>query len=276
MQIAIVVLHYKNRNYTLKCLRSVAKIRKNNHVIRVIAVDNDEKPLNLSLKEVNIPVNVVVTGRNLGFAGGVNAGIKKALAKRNCRYVLILNNDTTVPKDLLPALTKKPRDIASPVVEFTATSGNKVYDYGGCVNWWTGRTKHIEHKTYNPSNTLRTGIKHFENRSIDYVSGCCMLISRDVFEKIGLFDENFFFYFEDVDFCTRAKKAGFRVENEPSVKIQHKLGASIGRWTSQAIFRNVVGNFLFVTKHFSWHIPIAYGYLALLSVKIVYNKLLER
>src|SRR3989344_429476 len=148
MRIAIVVLHYKNRNYTLKCLRSIAGLKIDGHDINVIVVDNDKEPLNLSSKEVNMPLSVVRTGRNLGFAGGVNAGIKKALTDRKCRYVLVLNNDTTVPKDLVQKLLEKPRDIASPVVEFTAPAGDKVYDYGGYVNWWTGRTKHKEKSEY--------------------------------------------------------------------------------------------------------------------------------
>ena len=152
MRIAIVVLHYKNRNYTLKCLRSIAGMKKAGNDISVIAVDNDAKSLNLSSKEVNIPISVVVTGRNLGFAGGVNAGIKKALADRRCRYVLMLNNDTTVPKDLVHKLLEKPRDIASPVVEFATPAGNKVYDYGGYVNWWTGRTKHKEKSEFRMQN----------------------------------------------------------------------------------------------------------------------------
>ncbi|MDP3998539.1 MAG: glycosyltransferase family 2 protein, partial [bacterium] len=107
---------------------------------------------------------------------------------------------------------------------------------------------------------------------LTYLSGCCLAIKRQVFEKIGLFDEKYFLYFEDLDFCLRAKKAGFKIALEPKVVIFHKLGGSAGRWSKTAIFHNLRSNFIFITKHLGWRRPIGYLYLTALSIKIMIDK----
>jgi GT2 family glycosyltransferase len=125
--------------------------------------------------------------KNLGFAAAVNIGIKKALAG-GADKILLVNPDIKIKK-----IDFKNGDVVAPVLKFKR-DGEWVYDHGGRVNWLIGRTTHIE----SPG-------------EIDYVSGACMMIDKKVFAKIGFFDERFFMYFEDVDFCLRAKQAGFKI-----------------------------------------------------------------
>ncbi|MBI5452414.1 glycosyltransferase family 2 protein [Candidatus Gottesmanbacteria bacterium] len=282
MTIYIIVLHYKNIEDTISCLESIAKLKKDNLQIKVILVNNnstsEESP---PLAGPPSEVITIKNPRNLGFAAGVNVGIREALKNKQTDCVLILNNDTILPPHLLTELLKAPGDITAPVIKFQWNE-KWVYDFGGKVNWWTGRTTHIE-STNQPSPSR----SHFATpgrwphgllpgeKSIDYVSGCCMLVKRKVFEKIGLFDEKYFFYFEDADFCIRAKKAGFKVTVNPNVNIYHKLGGSVGRWTNKAIFYNLLCNFIFISKHLGWKRPIGYIYLLLLTVKIVLNRILS-
>lgn len=270
MNLYIIVLHYGNINDTISCLESVAKLKKNNLQIKVILVNNNSTSEKSWFRKLNLPPSEVITittSRNLGFAGGINIGIKEALKDKNADYVLILNNDTILPPNLITELLKNPSDITAPVIKYKFRS-NWVYDYGGRINWWTSRTKHIE------SSKLHHRGEH--GLTIDYVSGCCMLVKRNVFEKIGLFDEQFFFYFEDVDFCVRAVKAGFYVSVCADAYIYHKLGGSIGRWSNKAILYNLYGNFLFITKHLGIRIIIGYIYLLILAFKILFNKIIGK
>ncbi len=267
MLIYLVILHYGKADNTLSCLRSITKLKKDNLQIKVILVDNNSTSEESWLRKLNLPPSEVITIKNLqnlGFAGGINIGIKEALKNKNIDYILILNNDTILPKNFLQKILINPDDITAPVIKFKFKS-YWVYDYGGKINWWTGRTKHLE--------SSRLHLRGEQESIVDYVSGCCMLIKREVFEKIGLFDERFFFYFEDVDFCVRAKKSGLGISVCEDAILYHKLGASIGRWSNRAILYNLYGNFLFIIKHLGLRSPIGYIYLVLLSFKIFINRI---
>ena len=178
-------------------------------------------------------------------------------------YILLLNNDTVITQNFLPRLISDDIDIISPTVKFKEQK-NLIYDYGGFVNWWTGRTTHVNRTSPHKSSVI----------PVDYVSGCCMLVKRKVFEKIGLLPEDYFFYFEDVDFCTTAIKKGFMVAVDPGTLIFHKMSGSIKRWSSQAIYRNLTGNFIFITRHLGLRAVTGYIYLTLLTAKIIKDRLI--
>jgi len=106
-------------------------------------------------------------------------------------------------------------------------------------------------------------------RKIDYISGCAMMIRRRVFEKIGLFDERYFLYFEDADFCLRAKKAGFRIAVESKSIIVHQLkeGRKKPFWQR---WETVKSNFIFINRWIGWwRKPLAWGFLLVRGVKIL-------
>ena len=245
MKVYIILLHYGEIENTMRCLYSLYNLEIADFSASIILVNNSNN-------------------QNLGFAGGMNVGIREALKDKNCSHVLILNNDTVLPKDLIIKLLETKKDITSPVIKFK-WNGNWKYDFGGKIDWNIGRTFHLE------SNNI---IPRFNSgRAIDYVSGCCMLVKREVFEKIGLLDESYFFYFEDVDFCVRARKAGFIIGVCADANIEHKLGGSIGRWSNKAIFYNLSSNAIFIAKHLGWKRPLGFGYLLLLIGKILLDKL---
>lgn len=270
MNIAIIILHYKNLQDTLDCLRSIEKQIFNHDDITVILVDNDEEPLlnrRISeLKRLLKNITILTPKNNLGFAKGINLGLRKAMEDKKIDYFLILNNDTILPRDALSKLIANDADIVSPVLKFKNTQGEWVYDYGGKINWWTGRTTHVEKKA-------RGNRQQATESKIDYVSGCCMLVKRKVLETVGLLDERFFFYFEDVDFCLRAGKNGFKIEAAGNVAVYHKLGGSIGRWSKRAIMYNLISNFKFIRKNLGLRQVTGLVYLSLLTLKIIYNRL---
>jgi len=238
----IIILDFKGGQELLDCLESVRRAKTPaGWEKQVLVIDNNR--------------------RNLGFARGCNLGIKKAL-KQKATAVLLLNQDTIADKEFLGPLLKNPGDIVAPVIKFKR-QGKWVDDFGGRVNWWIGRSSHRE----SPSGHSRCVAPRWGNP--DYVSGCCMLIKKSVFEKIGLLDERYFLYFEDVDFCLRAKKAGFKIAIEPKSFIIHKLRKTREKSLKQK-WHLLKSNLIFVNRYVPfWRRPIAYFYWFLISVKIL-------
>lgn len=238
-KVIIIILSYKSETALKKCLESVylTKVPKG-WGKKVIVVDNNKN--------------------NLGFAAGSNVGIRRAI-KNGAEAVLLLNQDTIVKDDFLLSLLANPADIAGPVIKFRR-KGRWIYDLGGKVNWWMGRTKHIE--------CLK--VSGFKSLKIDYVSGCAMLIKRPVLKKIGLLDEKYFLYFEDVDFCLRAKKAGFAIASEPKSIIVHQLTEGSGKPFFQR-WHLVRSNLIFINSWITWwRRPIAWSYWLALCLKIFF------
>lgn len=271
MKLAVIILHFGNIEDTATCIKSVLDSNFEKEKIKVIIVNNDVNADNESFLKLGIKEKDIINNKkNLGFAKGINIGIKSALSDKNISDILLLNNDTILEKNTLKLLVDKKQEIVSPVIKFRFENIWK-YDYGGRINWWIGRTSHIEstnHLINQSSLPAQAG-----NQQIDYVSGCCMRVKREVFESIGLLDEQFFFYFEDVDFCVRAKKAGFHISVVTDAYITHKLSASIGKWSKKAIYYNLTSNAKFIRKHLGLRSPIGFIYLFLLSLKIVWNKI---
>ncbi|MBI2611392.1 glycosyltransferase family 2 protein [Candidatus Gottesmanbacteria bacterium] len=304
-KIFIIIPTYNGLKDTFECLKTISKLNYNNQEIKTVIVDNastDKTPEFLEKEKSKYNLRKIFkNNKNLGFAKACNIGIKYAL-ENNADYILLLNSDVVIDQNFLPSLIDSDLDIISPVVQFPLDPDGKDYryDYGGYVNWWTGRTYHDDRKVFSKRHrgtsdvktpprwparlpagregTPRTveGAGKPEYIPVDYMSGCSLLIKAEVFRKIGLFDEKFFMYFEDVDFCVRAKKAGFRVAVDPQSLIFHKLGGSIKRWSTKAIYYNISSNAIFILKYCGIKTPIALGYLSLLTAKIIMDKILYK
>ena len=233
----IIILNFNGGEDILACLKSLQLIKlPKGWQKEVLVIDNSKK--------------------NLGFAKGMNVGIRRAI-KNGAEAVLLLNQDTVVEKNFLASLLENSADIVGPVIKFKR-HGRWIYDLGGKINWWLGRTKHLE----------VLGIK-YQVSSIDYVSGCAMMIKRPVLEKIGLLDERYFLYFEDADFCLRAKKAGFKVAVEPKSLIFHKLTEGRKKPLKQRL-QLLKSNLIFINRWIPfWKKPIAYLYWWMLMFKIL-------
>lgn len=230
--------------------------------VHILLVDNASTDSNtqdlLSEREGNKNFHVIRNEKNRGFAAGCNIGVRYALS-HHADAVLLLNPDTEIPVGFFREMLDSRADISAPVIRFQR-SGSWIFDYGGTVNMWTGETKHIE------------AIEQCSNRAIkyeviDYVSGCCMLIRKNVFDAIGFFDERYFLYFEDVDFCLRAKQAGLGIDIVPSCVVTHALKE--GNQKSLAKHRAHLSSALvFINTWIPWYrCPIAYDYWIILVIR---------
>lgn len=189
---------------------------------------------------------IIQTSENLGFSAGNNIGIKYAL-DNYASYVLLLNNDTFVDKQFLKQLVQTAINydqigILGPKV-LLWDKPNTIQVVGATINLWTGRGKILEGGTIDSINSSK--IK--EVKEVDWVTGSCMLIKKDVFKIIGLFDERFFLFWEEVDFCLRAGKAGFQVVSVPHSKIWHKGARSSDK--TQRSYHLIKSRAILMKKH---------------------------
>jgi GT2 family glycosyltransferase len=205
----IIVLNFNGKDTLIDCLSSIYQSDYLN--FEVVLVDNDSKDGSFEkARKLFSRAHFIKNSNNLGFSKGNNVGIRFALEKF-ADYVLILNNDTLVEKTTLSTLVKvmdeNPKvGVSSPVI-FSADE--KIWFAGGCIDWFKMKTYHL------------TKVDSSLPYATQYVSGCAMLVRKDVFKKIGLFDERFFLYYEDADFSVRAKKDGFDLSIVPSASIRH-------------------------------------------------------
>lgn len=227
--VVIIVLTWNGRDLTLDCLRSLEAVTTRG--VRVLVVDNASGDGTVAAirERYGDRVDLLVNDSNLGYAGGNNAGIRKAL-DQGARFIVLLNNDTTVAPNfvdhlLAPLGERGDLGVTAPKIYF-AKPANRIWYAGGEVSLWKGTARHIGIRQVDAGQYDRP-------RDVDYASGCCLLARREVFETVGLLDEHYQAYFEDTDWCMRARRAGFRVRYVPAAQVWHRISASTGGQVSR-------------------------------------------
>jgi hypothetical protein len=222
--VGIVVINLNGKRDTLECLGSLTKIYYPNY--RIFLVDNGStEQIREELNMLFPQVEFIRSRVNLGFTGGNNLGARIALLE-GASFVLFLNNDTTVAPDFLDRLVQAcqtdPRiGMATPKIYFYGQP-KVIWACGASIDRITGRTPH-------------TGVyqsdqgQYDKQTDVDRITGCAMLVRRELIQEIGLFDERFFIYGEETDWCLRAKKAGYRLITVPDSVIWHKGHRDSGR-----------------------------------------------
>ncbi len=215
-RISIIILNYNGGKDVIDCLESVKNIDYPNY--EIIVVDNNSTDGSLENLRKKVPeIKIIQNEKNLGFAEGNNVGIRES----NYDYVMLLNYDTIVGESILKDLIgviegNEDIGIAGPMILYY-DDPDKIWCAGGKLNLF-GYTSHIG-----------KGLKKelcYSPYFVDYISGCAMLIKKEVIDKIGLLTAEYFLYFEEVDFCFRAKKAGYECIYVPSQSVWHKTTES--------------------------------------------------
>lgn len=231
-RLAAVVLNYRTPDDTLLAVRSLLASRR--PFDDVIVVNNDStESAREALGAVWPKITYLHTGTNLGFSGGMNVGIRDALT-RGADRVLLANSDVIVPPDcaerLEACLDATPGSgIAGPLVLARSDPG-QVASLGISYAPFTGRMRH------RGVGVRSATLERPAGRLVDAVSGCLMLVERKVFEAVGFFDEDYFFSFEDLDFCLKARRAGFATVLAGMATAYHEGGRSIGTASPRRLY----------------------------------------
>ena len=253
----ICVLNYNNYVDTITCLKSLMNLSTVPY--RILLIDNaspngDGKLLSDFSGEYPDLIKFFQMKNNHGYAAGNNVGLRYALSQEDMDYCWILNNDTVVDSNSLSTLVKYMAE--NPDIGICGSrlmyewDRSKLQGYGGIYHYWTGESRYCKRKE--------------DIRNIDFVIGASVFVSRAFLEEIGLMSEDYFLYYEEIDWATRAK-GKFKLSCCVGSIVYHKEGASIG--TNQkdprddsclSEYFNVRNRILFTRKYYPFHIVTIY------------------
>lgn len=228
--VAIILVNWNGLEFTKSCLQSLRKV--DFQTFKVILVDNgSQNQEGVTLKKAFPEIHLIENSRNLGFAGGNNVGIGFAL-EQGYSHVLLLNNDTEVEPDFLEEmllkLAKNPHyGVVQPLILFLHDK-KKIWSAGG--KWIPNLGRAITLGDQEPLADFR-----FSKTELDWATGCCMLLTREAIVKAGLLHDQYFTYFEDVEWSLRIKKAGYGIGLAEKAVIYHEAGASSKKKHSEGI-----------------------------------------
>ncbi len=243
--VSIIILNWNDAMNTIECLNSVKNLSYPNY--EIILIDNgstDDSPKIIKKKFPDLEIIKVYPNR--GFAGGCNVGVKEAL-NRKFDYMFLLSNDTAVNKNLLVKLVEigesgKRIGIVGPRVYYYEEP-KKIWGEGGKINFYTGRASHFNLDRIDNE-------RNEKEREVDYIPGCGLLIKRKVIDEIGFLDEIFQCYYEEADWCIRAKRSGWQIVCVPRAKMWHKISVSFGGSHSPKVIYYMTRNRIkFIKKH---------------------------
>ena len=221
--VSIITLNYNQAAVTAEFLLSGKKLLYPHLEILICDMGSDEDPGSI-LNGTGYPnTRLLLSKKNLGFAGGNNWGVRQARGE----YIFIVNNDTDLTPDIIERLLQpfsqnKSIGIVCPKIKYF--DDPHIIQYAGFrpMNPFTGRTSSIgDHETDNGQYDV-SGITHGAH-------GCAMMIKREMIEKTGLFPENFFLYYEEWDLSARIQKAGYLIWYQSEASILHKESMTVGK-----------------------------------------------
>jgi GT2 family glycosyltransferase len=245
-KVSIIILNWNDIDYTVHCLESLKKITYSDYDIIVVdngSKGNDAEILREKFKDY---IHIIENDKNYGFAEGCNIGMRYALKNSAPDYILLLNNDTTVAPDFLDEMVTIAESdpmigIVGPKV-YCGDEPNKIQSVGGQIDFRTGQSTCVG------LNKIDIG-QFDEIREVDWVSGCAFLIKRTAIEDIGLLDSAYFRYVEEVDWCVRCRKSGYKVVFIPKAKIWHRGHLAPDRVSNVMLYYTLRNQFLFMWKH---------------------------
>lgn len=228
MKLSVIIVSFNTAPLLRACLTSVFESSVG-FDLEVIVVDNASSDDSLRMVERDFPsVRLIANPRNVGFAAANN----QALRITSGDFALLLNSDCEALPGALQSL-----------VEFARTHPQsgvvapKLLNPDGSVQpsgrrfptlWRFFMEVTALYKTFHPHGYFNPREDYTRIREVDEVSGAAMLVRRETFEQVGLLDEGFFFYWEDIDWCKRIKAAGWKVVYLPQARIVHHFGGSSG------------------------------------------------
>jgi GT2 family glycosyltransferase len=255
VDLSILIVNYKNSATLPDCLDSVYKTTQGLK-FEVIVVDNDSKDTGLKTVQTKFPkIRWIQNNANQGFAKANN----QAVAASKGKALLFLNPDTQLTENSTQSMIAQLKPDSA-----TGAVGPKVLNPDGSLQYscrtfptvWTSlfnRYSLISRFFPNNKHTTRylmTDYDHKKSREVDWVSGCCMMVPKSAFEKVGGFDEKYFLFNEDVDLCHTLKHHGYKTLYFPQAKIYHDITSSNRKVPQQIILKRHQGMSHYIDKHF--------------------------
>lgn len=290
MDLSIIIVNYKTKDLTLQTLKSVFTATEPKGKMEVFLIDNaseDDTPK--AVKQLFPKAKLILSQKNLGFAGGNNLGLRQAKG----RYVLLLNSDTIASKDtivkMVDYMDQNP-DVGLSTCRVELINGQiDPASHRGFPTPWAALTYYSGLEKLFPRSKFfaqyHQGWKDLNTiHEIDVPVGAFFMLNKKALIQVGLLDESFFMYGEDIDLAYRIKLAGWKVTYVPITKIVHLKGASgINKKTNNRLDAkaktqrlNTTSSFfdtmkLFYQKHYRKKYFFAFRYLIFLGIDLIKN-----
>ncbi len=242
--ISIIALNFNQLEVTCEFLDSCKMLQYPKYEIILVDNNSDENPSTI-IQENYPEVRLIINEKNLGFTGGNNVGIEAARGD----YLFIVNNDTEVTPDLLDKLIRpfyKDDQIGMVSPKIIYYSNPNMIQYAGFkkINPITGRNSTIGQREIDLGQYNKPGYTH-------YAHGAAMMVKKEVVDKVGAFDDTFFIYYEELDWSSRATKAGYKIFYQPYALIYHKESITMGKDSPFKAYYHDRNRILFMRKHSS-------------------------
>jgi hypothetical protein len=246
-RVVSVILNTNRREDTLACLASIRQNRYANH--HVIVLDNASSDGSVGAIRTQYPeVEIINLTQNLGYAGNNNVGIEVALA-HGAEWVFVLNEDTVLAPDCIARLVEAGESdakvgIVGPLV-YHFDEPTVIQSAGGRIDQaW--RAWHI-------GQNVEDSGEFAAPQAVDWISGCAIMVRRALIEEVGMLDERFYYYWEETEWCVRARAKGWRALMTPHAKLWHKGVRRNYLPSPNVTYYNTRNRLLFMQKH---HAPL--------------------
>lgn len=281
MDLSIIIVNYSARDKLRQALRSIFD---RNHACgyEVIVVDNNSTDGSAGMVEREFPgVKLIVSARNGGFAYGNNLGIRQSSG----RFVLLLNPDTELVSNAFDQFIDfMDRNSRAGICGGMMIDGGNTpaYSYGNSFPtlWsWLGREMFLDKVRLGflvPKTSQMSNRDDTEPRRVGHVIGANLLIRREVIEQIGLLDENYFAFYEETDWCDRARNIGWEVWYVPAIKIKHLQGESFKGKPAEFRVRTRTTSMIYYLKKRkpAWQVKSILSIVLILkSIPLIYYRL---
>jgi len=258
-KVYIVILNYNSHEDTIECVKKCRNITYKNYTIIVVDNNSTDDSFNIIKGELK-DIRLLKSHINNGYGYGNNIGIKAALIE-GAEYICILNSDVVVEADflepLLEAFQKEDKlGIVGPCVcEYE--DKERIQSNGSSLNPYLGLARSINkgelYSNINKDSTL-----------VDYIGGACLLFKSEILTKIGFIPENYFLFFEETEFCYRAKKHGYRCKCIMTSRVYHKGSSTIAQYKGLGYYLLHKNRIVFMKRNgsllqkivFSLYIPV--------------------
>ncbi len=239
----IIILNYNDYNDTVECINSLKNISYSN--INIILIDNHSTDNSgTKLKKLYPEYHFIQTNKNLGYAGGNNLGIKHAM-ENFADYICIMNNDVVVEKDFLEPIIHIME--GNPVI---GIAGPKICEYNNkTVIQSTGSKINLISGKVPPINAGRKSFEFTDTLDVDYIGGACIIIKKDIIQKTGLIPEEYFLFFEETEWCLKARQQKIKVVCVCKSCVYHKGSNTIKKYKGIQAYYMMKNNFVFEKRN---------------------------
>lgn len=216
----ILILNWNHADDTLALLASCVGVQT--AVRQVVVIDNGSTDDSVQRIAESYPsVLLLETGENLGFAKGMNVGLRQVLVA-GAEWVLMLNNDTRLAPDMVETLLR-----ATQTAEACASAPIICYASDPEIIWSAGAFRQTATNDIQ-GHQIGQRYQNLPPYEVDYATACALLLHRDCLQDVGLFDEQFFMYYEDLDYCWRLQNQGIPILVVPQARLWHEVAQTIG------------------------------------------------